>query len=84
MYRAFQTAMVVHKPDVVFVLGEFLIKFDNLNHIVTGVVVLGGTLLSPLFTGYFRVAPFGITIIPEFVKIHHMLIFYFKTVDFEI
>jgi len=41
MYRAFQTAMVLHKPDVVFVLGEFLIKFGNLNHIVTGVVVLG-------------------------------------------
>lgn len=41
MYRAFQTAMVVQKPDVVFVLGEFLIKFGNLNRRVTGVVVLG-------------------------------------------
>jgi hypothetical protein len=35
MYRAVQTAMAVHKPDVVFVLGEFLIKFGNLNHIET-------------------------------------------------
>jgi hypothetical protein len=41
MYRAFQTAMAVHKPDVVFVLGEFLIKFGNLHLIETGVVVLG-------------------------------------------
>lgn len=65
MYRAFQTAMVVHKPDVVFVLGEFLIKFGNLNHIVTGVVVLGWALESPL-------------------ALASMLIFYFKTVDFDI
>jgi hypothetical protein len=41
MYRAFQTAMVVHKPDVVFVLGELLITFGNLNCIITGVAVLG-------------------------------------------
>jgi hypothetical protein len=41
MYRAFQTAMVIHKPDVVFVLGEFLIRFGNLNHKIPAVLILG-------------------------------------------
>jgi hypothetical protein len=40
MYRAFQTAMGIHKPDVVFVLGEFLMKFGNLKHIIPGVLCL--------------------------------------------
>jgi hypothetical protein len=40
MYRAFQTAMVIHKPDVVFVLGEFLIKFGNLSHKISAVFIL--------------------------------------------
>jgi hypothetical protein len=48
MYRAFQTAMAVHKPDVVFVLGEFLIKFENPNLVITGVVVFSQALKSPL------------------------------------
>jgi hypothetical protein len=41
MYRAFQTAMVIHKPDVVFVLGEFLIRFGNLNHKIPAVLIPG-------------------------------------------
>lgn len=39
MYRTFQTAMVIHKPDVIFVLGEFLIRFGNLSHKVPAVLL---------------------------------------------
>jgi hypothetical protein len=52
MYRAFQTAMGVHKPDVVFVLGEFCVcmcvKFGHLNHEIPGIFFLGSALKCAL------------------------------------
>lgn len=58
MYRAFQTAMVIHKPDVVFVLGEFLIRFGNLNHKIPAVLIPGWSLKSPLAHAFYIYFPF--------------------------
>lgn len=50
MYRAFQTAMGIHNPDIVFVLGESHTKFGNLNHKMPGVFVLGSLFEKPVFS----------------------------------
>lgn len=52
MYRAFQTAMGIHKPDIVFILGEFHMNFGNLNHKIPGVFDFGLWLRNLFFHAF--------------------------------